>query len=344
MTNGVIRRYFATAAVGLEPILAEEIKELGSDLQEVMIQRGKVFFQMKRPWNELLRLRCADNVYRVIGRITLGKQRADLARLAEFLDRVPWRNLAEEGMDNSRGIHVSASRKGTHAFSRFELMDQMAASLRKRGFVCPSTKEGALQLRADLVEEECILSMKLTDAAFRYRRAERVFVSGGIRPTVAAALVLISKPCRTDVVYDPFCGAGTITEERASYPARRILASDWDEERVRLAEANGMGKYIVFCADARNTPSAPASVDALISNPPWNRQVAVADVGSLYADFLREADRILKPTGRMVLLTDCHEELAAAAEECGFDLTPRYPLSLHGLHPIIYELRKDRSK
>ncbi|WP_420817638.1 TRM11 family SAM-dependent methyltransferase [Paenibacillus ginsengarvi] len=182
--------------------------------------------------------------------------------------------------------------------------------------------------------------MKWTDAQFRYRGNTRYFTQGSIRPTVAAGLVRISKPGPNDVFYDPFCGSGTIPEERALFPARKILASDYKREVIWTAEQNCEGIAIVFQSDARQTPSRSESIDCIVTNPPWNRQIAVEDLRHLYAAFLAEAKRILKPNGKLWVLTDCHEELTMAARENGLYRNAVCELSLHGLHLKVYEIRK----
>jgi len=110
---------------------------------------------------------------------------------------------------------------------------------------------------------------------------------------------------------------------------------------VLAAEENCKESVIVFHADARRTPSQSESVDIIISNPPWNKHIAVGDVRKLYDEFLMEARRILKPSGRMVLLTDCHEEIEIASKQNGLHVYEMYSLLLRGLHPKVYELRKE---
>lgn len=150
---------------------------------------------------------------------------------------------------------MSASRSGTHTYSRFDVIRTIEAVLGEQGFLPTGKETDALYIRADIDGSCCRISIKLTDAEFRFRGNGRVFLKGGIRPTVAAALVRISKPCKNDVFYDPFCGSGTIPSERAHFSARRILASDLEEGAVLAANENGKGSVIVFHADARRTPS-----------------------------------------------------------------------------------------
>lgn len=335
--------FFATVTHGLEAVLADEIKELGIEMRGMKYERGKVVFQAFGEVARLMKLRCADNIYSIIAEFEVGPYKSDLTQIENGIKKLNWGRLALEYSRSSSEICVSASRRGEHTYSRFEIIKTIENVLGKYGFMHAQKEGDALCIRADIDGTCCRISIKLTDAEFRFRGNDRISLKGGIRPTLAAALVRISKPCKNDVFYDPFCGSGTIPDERAQFSARRILASDIEEDAVLTAEENCKGRAIVFNADARKTPSQSESVDIIISNPPWNKQIAVGDVRKLYVRFLTEAKRILKPYGRMVLLTDCHEEIEKASDENGLQLYEMYSLSIHGLHPKVYEIRKENS-
>jgi len=332
--------FFATVTYGFETVLADEIEELGIEIRGMKFERGKVVFQSSGEVHRLMNLRCADNIYCVVAEFAVGKHKSDLAQIETAIKKLKWERLAADFSKSSRNFRVSASRRGKHTYSRFDMMKTIEDVMEKAGFASTPQDAGALSIRADIDEMFCRISIKLTDAQFRFRGNTRLYSKGGIRPTVAAALVRISKPSKNEVFYDPFCGSGTISDERVRFPARRILASDIEAEAVRIAKENCKGRAIVFGCDARKTPSHSESIDIIVSNPPWNKQIAVGDVHNLYVEFLAEAKRILKRHGRMLLLTDCHEEMIQAAEENELYLSAIYDLSLHGLHPKVYEIRK----
>lgn len=338
--HGHFNRFFATVTCGLETVLLDEIKELGTEVRELQVERGKVMFQAFQEVDQLKRLRCANNLYGIISEWTVGAQKSGLAQIESQMRKIHWRRIAADFGQSSPVISVSASRRGKHAYSRFDVMKAMLDALEKDGFTIARQHTDAFYIRADVDESLCRISVKLTDEQFRFRGNTRVFTKGCISPTIAAALVRINKPGHNDVFYDPFCGSGTIPNERAYFSARRILASDINEEAVLAAQTNCKGRATVFRCDARNTPSRTESIDQIVTNPPWNKQIPVGDLRELYKAFLVEANRILKPNGRMLLLTDCHEELFYATEANRLYSRVLQDLSVHGLHPRIYEIRK----
>ncbi len=332
--------FFATIVPGLEMVLADEIKELGVAAETITIERGKVFFQADRAANQLFRLRCADNIYSIIAEFPVGLHKIDLMQFAIAFGKLRWNGLFNAIDIETKKIIVSASRKGKHTYSRFDVEGIAEDTLIKMGYIKAVKGEKAMQIRIDMYECLCRISIKLTDAKFRYRGNIHICTAAGIRPTIAAALIRISNPSPKDVFYDMFCGSGTIPKEREAFPVRRILASDINEAAVLITKENCGGNVVVFCCDARLTLAKPESVDIIVSNPPWGKQIPVENAKQLYIDFFREAKRILKAEGKMILLTNCQEEVKTAAYINKMQYDVLYNLSLHGLQPKIYIVRQ----
>jgi 23S rRNA G2445 N2-methylase RlmL len=129
------------------------------------------------------------------------------------------------------------------------------------------------------------------------------------------------------VVLDPMCGAGTILAEhlaavadiRAEKPP--ALGGDSDAGAVRAAAANlgRLGAARLACWDATRLPLADASVDRIVSNPPFGKQLGTPEsVGPLYRAALGEYDRVLAAKGRCVLLAADAAAVRSAARSVGW--------------------------
>jgi len=153
----------------------------------------------------------------------------------------------------------------------------------------------------------------------------------------------VSRPEGRDVFYDPFCGAGTIAFERAAYKYKKIFAGDIDEKILDIARQNfNDDKDIIFLqADATCTKIKTGSIDAVVTNMPWGKQIQTGDLTGLYYGFIKELKRILKENGKAVILTDRDQLLQEACDGAGFILNCHADLSLHGLHPKIFILTKN---
>ncbi|MCO1576802.1 methyltransferase domain-containing protein [Crossiella sp. SN42] len=101
---------------------------------------------------------------------------------------------------------------------------------------------------------------------------------------------------------------------------------------------SGIGAGIGWgVADAGRLPVADGSIDLVLCNPPWDRQVPPTGVLARRPQhFWRELRRVLRPGGRAVLLLP-----ANALPRAGFQLLDRLPISLSGQHPEIVTVRRD---
>ncbi|MCC6805540.1 MAG: methyltransferase domain-containing protein, partial [Anaerolineae bacterium] len=107
---------------------------------------------------------------------------------------------------------------------------------------------------------------------------------------------------------------------------------DLDAEAVEAARTNAHAASVdirLETWDARSLPLEAASVDYVVSNLPWGRQIP-ADAG-LYAAVCREVERVLAPGGSAVLLTSTPELLTFER----LHLRQSIEISLFGQTPTI---------
>mgnify|MGYP000848855310 CR=1 FL=1 len=331
--------YMATIVPGLESVATSEIctKLPGAWVQTQL--RGRILFNTDSPREDLLELRCVDNLYLHIAWLKIGPHKAHLANLTTdientAIDHIPYLATANPG---SKAI-VSASRAGHHTFSRFEAADAVLKGLSKAHKFVPGTIDAHdLDFRLDIIETDALFSLKLTDATFRFR-GMRTFSRAALRPSMAHALIWISEPKPCDVFLDPFCGSGTIPIERADYEALSITGVDISAEAVMAAKDNAPNNVNIQQMDACNLLDIPAhSVTTIVTNLPWGKQIApTQDIGSLYSQFLQEAKRVLAPRGKAILLTDQEDAISEACRMNELQYQPLCTVSLHGSLPIIY--------
>ncbi len=121
-----------------------------------------------------------------------------------------------------------------------------------------------------------------------------------------------------------FCGAGTIlaesldvAEKRSRGGEIRVLGGDIDPNAMFVTSQNleHVGRASLARWDATALPLESASVDRIVSNPPFGKQLSsIEQVGPLYEAAAREWNRVLRPGGRAVLLRDGTMSLKRVAE------------------------------
>jgi len=323
----------ATCTPGTERIAAGEIIEAYERVNNVATARGKAVFDCPAAEMDHNSLKCADNLYKLYKTFTAGSRKADLADIAS---RVITIDFNQKSSIPPR-IMVSASKRGRHAYTRFDVAEQVTNSLVATGkYIAGDSLSHDIAIRLDIDGDVCGVYTQLTSSRMRFRGDALRSVPGGIRPPLAHCLVRLSEPRNDDIFYDPFCGAGTIPFERSAYKSKQIFASDIDPDIISIARQNLSNAAIIFQSDATNTKMKPHSVSKVVTNMPWGKQVAVENINALYRGFLCELKRILTPNGKAVVLTDQTSTIEALCEEMELNCSRAAELSLHGSHPVIF--------
>jgi 23S rRNA G2445 N2-methylase RlmL len=274
------------------------------------------------------------------------------------------------------GVEVSASFVGRRNYSRFDIEDAVGAELarptglayhsRRDGRVPP---EGSMAWRVTVEGEQAVIALRVPPRPLHRRSYKTESIPGTLHPPVAAAMAGLARLDRAATVLDPCCGAGTtLIEARALAPRTRLLGLDHDPHAVHVAAANaarGAGRGIAArdaaldlaarelglaarnvaraiawgVADAGRIPLPGGSVDRVLVNPPWDRQVA--PTGRLRRDparLWREIHRVLAVDGIVVAL------LPEPWQPPGFRVNRMVHLTLSGRHPAIAVLRRSASR
>ncbi|MET7330575.1 RNA methyltransferase [Nonomuraea sp. NPDC005650] len=352
----------ARAVHGIEPLVATEIRR--SRLGVVRgVRHREVWFEAP-PGADLLGLRTADDVLLAAAVVDgIGHGRSALRRLALAARAVDVRSLVSSG----NGVEVSASFVGRRNYTRFEIEDAVGAELaRPLRLPYHSRRDGArpprdaMAWRVTIEGERALIALRAADRPLHRRAYKTASIRGTLHPPVAAAMAALARLGSAGTVLDPCCGAGTtLIEARASAPRARLLGFDHDPAALRAASANaqagadartgadaqagadtragadGGAAFRWGVADGGRIPVADGSVDRVLVNPPWGRQVPprgllARDLGPLW----REVRRVLSGDGLVVALV--HDGIPR-----GFALEEAVRVSLSGQHPVIAVLRKE---
>jgi tRNA G10 N-methylase Trm11 len=114
-----------------------------------------------------------------------------------------------------------------------------------------------------------------------------------------------------------------------------VIGGDINPKAVQAAQQNLEAAGItgkVKHWDAQELPLEDNSVDVILSNPPWGGQVKAGNLDMLYTNACAEMRRILKPGGRIVLIT---EAFFTEKEYFGENPEVQFEVSVFGRNPII---------
>lgn len=327
----VVPPCYAMVQPGLEEVAGEEItRELGGEIKKT--GKGIVVFRVPEIDEGLLRLRTVEDVFLLAwGTDQLTYRAEDLERIRRWTAREPdWQNLlrihhaVRPKPKGKPTYHLVAQMEGHHGYLRRDARQALGEGL--HGVIPaswrPAEENAAVEMWLTIDGATAVCGLRLSDRTMRHRTYKLEHRPASLRPTVAAAMVRLAGVRPGQVVVDPMCGAGTIVAECIGAAGAGRGASwapvggDLDFGAARAAALNlrHVGPAHVLRWDARRLPLDDASVDRLLSNPPFGKQMETPEaIGPLYRAMIPEYDRVLRPGGWAVLLTSEARVLSDAA-------------------------------
>lgn len=314
--------FVAQTMPGIERIAAAEIGErdptahlLGT--RSYRHQNGIVLFSAHGDPRSLLQLRTTEDVFFLVTHAAeIPTDRTGLEVLAKSLREA---RSFEAGLRCHRELQganrgrttfrVVVRLQGHHAYRRSDVQRVVEGAIHARYPRWRLVDDRAwLEIWVTVLGREAFFGLRLSDETMRQRTYKHEHLPASLRPTVAAAMVRLSEPRPDDVFLDPMCGAGTILIERAlAGRYRLLLGGDRGTDAVRVARGNVGPRYKpieVRQWDATALPLDDASVDKLVSNLPFGEQIGSHEQNrALYPKLLAELVRVVRPGGRLVLLT-----------------------------------------
>ncbi len=294
----------ATCLFGLEKLLGEEIDALGYKRIETM--DGRITFEgdERAVVAANLRLRCAERVY-----IKMGSFEArSFSELFEGVKELPWEDwIGEEDAFPVKGHAIRSqlySVPDCQSIVKKAVVSRLSEKYGKTWFDESGVK---YQLEFFIFKDVATLMIDTSGVALHKRGYRPVSGEAPLRETLAAAMAMISRPREDVLLWDPFCGSGTIAIEAAmlatgqapgldrrfageSFP--QLPATVWKAERERaMSEIRFDSGFEVWASDID-----PAVLEVAKEN------AERAGVDDRIKFFLKDATTIQKPDRRGTII------------------------------------------
>ena len=343
-----VKLFFLTTR-GLESVSADEIAALPA----VTIGRigyRRIAASSAGSLAPLLKLRTVDDAFLDLAAWgNVGRPRQTLALLRYLSSRLDLRaavaNLNRlRAVPQSPAFSVTASFVGKRNYGAEEIKSAVGEGVMIRHDWRYTDDDAAadLNIRVFIESETAFVGLRLGRRPLHEREYKKAHRAGSLKPTVAAAMLRLAEIAPGQSLLDPCCGAGTILAEAGKFAAT-VRGGDIDAAAVSAARVNLRAAGIaanVHAWDARALPIADGSIERIVSNLPWGRQIAIS--GSLalfYRNVCADMRRVLAPGGRIALLTNAPQLASFHDLRCD----GQFEISLYGQTPTILIFSSENS-
>ncbi len=326
-------------------------------------QNGIVRFEYDGPLADLLALRTVEDVFvqalhvpkLARGRRVLQDLADDVAK-GEALGRGVNELMRFLKLSKPPTYRVIARLYGKHPYRRDELANTVAGGLLKRyPRWTPVPDGGQVEVWGNVLGSQLLVGLRLSDRSMRHRYKKRVELPASLRPSVAAAMVYLTQPEADDLFVDPMAGSGTILLERRAFgPVKQLLGGDVDAGRAEAAYLNLLGRSrkprrgqqptlpALAQWDAAQMPLGSGTVDKLVTNLPFGRQLgSAAMLRRLYPRFFAELARVLAENGRAVVLSSEFDLIKESVrQQPTLHIVTGYSIAILGKWGRIYIIAK----
>jgi len=188
-----------------------------------------------------------------------------------------------------------------------------------------------------LTEEKFVFGLKLAEILpkpFVARRPKKkpFFHPSAMTPKLARCMVNLAKPKSDDLVFDPFCGTGTMLIEAAMMGCR-VLGLDVQRRMVKgslrnLAYYNIKPEGVIL-ADSRNPPIT--RIDCVVTDPPYGRSATTLKrtIEQLVKDVLIAVKNMLRNKQRICIATPKTLDIGQISKVLGYKLLESHSVYVH---------------
>ena len=295
--------YVATCLFGLESLLGEEIEALGYEKTETI--DGRVTFKgdLAAIARCNINLRFAERLY-----IKMGSFRATtFTELFDGTNSLPWENwIGKDDAFPVKGHSIKStltSIPDCQSIVKKAIVNRLSAEYDISWF----NEEGVkYQIEFFILKDNATLMIDTSGTALHKRGYRPAAGVAPLRETLAAAMVKLSRPREEVLLWDPFCGSGTIGIEAAMMMTNtapglgRSFAAEefydlpeklWSDAREEAKSKIIESKFEVYSSDID-----PHMVDLARAN------IKRADMGAHIKCFVRNATEIVKAERRATIV------------------------------------------
>lgn len=333
--------YFALTTRGLEEFAKKEIELELANSKIKNISYRKVIFSFDGDCKEILKLRSVEDVFYFLDEIeNVGHTKESLNDVTDRICAFDFKK-ALDVISNIRGANVnefsiSSSSVGKRNYSYIEVKESLSEKLKNiLKLKYENEKHEIFDIRIFIEHDKALVGVRLGNKPMHRRSYKVETTKATLQADIAYAMSVLAEITIDDIVLDPMCGSGTILIESSRFNPKRILGGDIHIEAVNVAQKNIEAfnpnlNIKVREWNAHTLPFDNNSIDKIICNVPFGKQIEVGSIGDFYLKVIAEFSRVIKNSGKIILLTSNLKELIDAISQNKLIRESTYEISLNG--------------
>jgi 23S rRNA G2445 N2-methylase RlmL len=337
-----LRQYELEIAPGIETIVQQDLSAtFGTNMQILSVQKGAIQIATDAEMTRLKTLKTVNAVYRLLS-FHVPRPKALLGH--QFLKQIIAEISIQQKQETFQTLSISAAGQESAVMTR--LRDEICQATHLK----PADEIGDMRLRirpSFMQKGAWDVLVRLTPRPVATRAWRTENMQGALNAPVAHAMLRLLNLQPDDILLNIGCGSGTFLAEATSFRPRNAIGCDISSENLGLAQTNlktfQKHPITLLQADVEHLPFSNHTVSAICSDLPFGQLVATPEaIQHLYPSWLRESARVLNPQKMLVLITHAIRLIENTIQQQShlWIMEAVYPITLNGLHPRIYLLRR----
>jgi 23S rRNA G2445 N2-methylase RlmL len=307
-------KYMVITTRGFEDIIEQDLNTKLSDLQIIEKSYRKIIFSYEGSIKNILEIRSIEDAFLFIAKLdSIGHTRNDLPDLIKKISGLDF-SIAKESLQKIRPesisqFSISSSSVGKRNYSYIEVKDGLSKILAaKLDLTYENELHQQFDIRVFLEHESAYIGVRLGNTPLHRRPYKTSTTKATLRADIAYCMALLSEISHKDTVLDPMCGSGTILIESSIFEPKMLIGGDINPDALEATKANVNSfdtslDIQLKLWDSTSLPLQDNSVNKIICNLPFGKQIEVEDIDQFYQEVFQEFIRVTKSNGKIVILT-----------------------------------------
>jgi len=211
-----------------------------------------------------------------------------------------------------------------------------------------TSEESDIETFRDLYSPSHIKDTNGKELSLSKRTWRKEYVPAGTDPSLAYIMCQIAGMDGNTILYDPFCGAGTIPISALLYfNIKKVICSDIGGTAIEKCKKNfesskiSQDKYLIFRSSIKDIKLNKQNIDRIITNLPFGIRVGThEDNVKIYKALEEKTRSLLRTKGELILLTQEKKLIRDTFKKDFWIVESIARINEGGLLPEIFRIRK----